>query len=97
LTKKTVAPPSRGRGLCPGVDSVKKDYTFARDSLRLAVENYFSQPGQWLWFIQKVTSDGLLSPPFLKGDLGGFSQADKIPPAPFRKGGEYISITSRFI
>jgi hypothetical protein len=30
----------------------------------------------------------VLSPPFLKGDLGGLSIAYLIPPAPFIKGGK---------
>jgi hypothetical protein len=32
---------------------------------------------------------GALKSTFIKGDLGGFSGAYKIPPAPFRKGGDF--------
>ncbi len=38
---------------------------------------------------ERKVSDCLISPPFAKGDLGGFQDAAKIPPGPpFPKGGD---------
>ena len=36
--------------------------------------------------------DFLISPPFVKGDLGGFQRVGKIPPAPLLQRGEIYRV-----